>query len=89
MARQRVKLGLISSYVRDRERATAREVAYGLQMSIPDASRWLHHLHGSGELQVVDRARVQYAKRPVAVYGPAQERLDLPLVFSDDWLRRD
>lgn len=89
MARQRVKLGLISSYVRDRERATAREVAYGLQMSIPDTSRWLHQLQNLGELQIVDQVRVEYAKRPVAVYAPTQDRLDLPLVFCDDWLRRD
>lgn len=89
MARQRVKLGLISSYVRDRERATAREVAYGLQLSVRDASRWLDHLCNTGEVQIVDRVRVEHADRPVAVYAPTQDRGELPLVFSDDWLRRD
>jgi hypothetical protein len=58
-------------------------------MSSPDTSRWLHQLQAQGELQVVDRVRVEYAKRPVAVYAPAQERTELPLVFCDDWLRRD
>jgi hypothetical protein len=85
MARPRVKLRLISSFLRERERATAREVAYGLQMSIPDATWHLHQLQRLGEASVIERTRVAHATRPVAVYGPAQAVR--AAIFSDDWLR--
>lgn len=86
MGRPRIKLQLVTTFVQERERATAREVAYGLQMSIADASLQLHRLHQSGMVDVVDRVRVEHAKRPVAVYGPT-ERDSQPAIFSDDWIR--
>jgi hypothetical protein len=85
MGRPRVKLRLISSFLRERERATAREVAYGLQLSIPDASWHLHQLKQLGEAAVLERTRVAHSTRPVAVYGPAQ--VTRCAIFSDDWLR--
>lgn len=89
MPRPRVKLKLIYSFVRERERATAREVAHGVQVSVADASRWLHHLQRSGEVAVVDRVRVEHAARPVAVYAPAAStpHCDFSTLTSGDWLR--
>ncbi len=86
MPRPRVKLQIISSFLRERERATAREVAYGLQMSIPDATWHLHQLQRLGEASVIERTRVPHATRPVAVYG-LTERDSQPAIFSDDWIR--
>lgn len=85
MGRPRIKLRMISSFLRERERATAREVAYGLQMSIPDATWHLHQLQRLGEAAVLERTRVAHATRPVAVYGPA--RVERVAIFCDDWLR--
>jgi hypothetical protein len=85
MGRPRVKLRLISSFLLERERATAREVAYGLQLSIADASKQLDRLRAGGEATVLERVRVQHARRPVAVYGPVQA--SRCAIFSDDWLR--
>lgn len=89
MPRPRLKLQIISSFVREHERATAREVAYGVQMSVADASRWLHHLHRSGELAIVEKVRVEHAARPVAVYAPADDapQYDFATLTSGDWLR--
>lgn len=89
MPRPRVKLQLISSFVRERERVTAREVAHGVQMSVADASRWLHHLDRAGEVAVVDRVRVEHAARPVAVYAPVSEspQFDFATLTSGDWFR--
>ncbi|MFM1991323.1 MAG: hypothetical protein RJA99_4280 [Pseudomonadota bacterium] len=86
MARPRVKLQVISSFVRDRERATAREVAYGVQMTVADASRWLHHLQRSGEVAVVERVRVDHAARPVAVYALARQAAPVA-ACAHDWFR--
>ena len=86
MGRPRVKLEIISTFVSERGQATAREVAHGVQMSVPDTSRWLHHLQRSGELVIIDFREVEHASRPVAVYAPAQ-RDEMPAVFFDDWLR--
>jgi CRP-like cAMP-binding protein len=86
MARPRIKLMVIASFVREQKRATAREVAHGVQMTVADASRWLHHLQRSGEVTVVERVRVAHADRPVAVFGPSV-RQQRSAIFSDDWLR--
>lgn len=86
MARPRRKLTLISSFLDDRGGATAREVAHGLQLSIPDASHRLHYMQRRGEIRVREHQAVEHAKRPVAVYEP----VDLSrrsAIFSDDWLR--
>ena len=37
------------------------------------------------QVTVIDRIRAEHAKRPVAVYGPAQATR--AAIFSDDWLR--
>ena len=86
MARPRVKGRMISSWLAERQRATAREVAYGLQLSVPDATLQLHRLEQAGLVARVDQVRVEHAKRPVAVYAPAQLQ-EQPAVFCDDWLR--
>jgi hypothetical protein len=90
MARPRFKLQLIASYVRTRERATAREIAHGVQMSIGDTTRWLSYLQEAGELEVVDRVWVDYSKRPGALYGPPIEapQFELNALTTGDWLRR-
>lgn len=85
MARTPVKQALVVGWLAERRRATAREVAHGLQLSIGDASLQLHRLQRSGQIATVDRVRVEHAKRPVAVYGPAQATRSA--IFSDDWLR--
>lgn len=90
MARPRFKLQLIASYVRTRERATAREIAHGVQMSIGDTTRWLSYLQQAGELQVVDRVSVTHSKRPVALYGAPTETppCERNALTTGDWLRR-
>lgn len=85
MARPRVKQALVAGWLAERRRATAREVAYGLQMSIGDATLQLHRLQQAGIVATVDRVRVEHAKRPVAVYGPAPAGRSA--IFSDGWLR--
>lgn len=89
MARPPVKQALVVGWLSERRRATAREVAHGLQMSIGDASLQLHRLQQSGQVATVDRVRVEHAKRPVAVYGPASTSMQArgSAIFSDDWLR--
>jgi CRP-like cAMP-binding protein len=83
MARPRVKLKVISSFVREHQRATAREVAHGVQVTVADASRWLHHLQRSGEIAVVDRVRVEHSARPVAVFAPVAA--PMPVVCAHNW----
>ena len=85
MARPRVKQALVAGWLAERRRATAREVAYGLQLSIGDASKTLDRLRVTGEVAVLEHVRVEHAKRPVAVYGPAQAVR--AAIFNDDWLR--
>lgn len=85
MARPPVKQALVVGWLAERRRATAREVAHGLQLSVRDASKTLDRLRIGGEVAVLDRVRVEHAKRPVAVYGPAAGRRCS--IFSDDWLR--
>lgn len=87
MGRPRIKGALVSEWLAERQRATAREVAYGLQLSIPDATLQLHRLEQAGLVARVDQVRVEHAKRPVAVYGPV-ERDSEPVLLNDDWLRR-
>lgn len=84
MARPRVKGSMITGWLAER-RGTAREVAHGLQLSIPDATWHLHRLQQLGEVHVVGRVKVPHATRPVAVYGSAQA--PRTAIFSDDWLR--
>lgn len=88
MGRPRVyaKGSLIESFLRDRKRATARDVAHGLQLSVQDASRELYRMRLAGAVCEVERERVEYAKRPVAVYSPAGP-LQRHAIFCDDWLR--
>lgn len=86
MARPGPKLQLVSDFVRERQRATAREVAHGLQLSVSDACKQLHRLQHRHELRVIEWAPVVHAKRPVAVYGPADPFAMNPL-FSGDWIR--
>lgn len=87
MGRPRVKGQMISSWLADRQRATAREVAHGLQLSVPDATLQLHRLEQAGLVARVDQVRVEHAKRPVAVYGLVEADSE-PVVLNDDWLRR-
>lgn len=86
MGRPRIKSAMISSWLAERRRATAREVAYGLQLSVPDATLQLHRLEQAGLVARVDQVRVEHAKRPVAVYAPAQLS-ERAAVLCDDWLR--
>jgi hypothetical protein len=86
MARPRIKLTLISSFLDDRGGATAREVAYGLQLSIPDASHRLHYMQRRGEVRIRGFETVEHAKRPVAVFEPVDPSRR-SAIFSDDWLR--
>lgn len=85
MARPPVKQALVVGWLAERRRATAREVAHGLQLSVRDASWTLDRLRRAGEIAVLDRVRVEHAKQPVAVYGPAPATRSA--IFSDDWLR--
>ena len=85
MARPPVKQALVVGWLAERRRATAREVAHGLQLSVRDASKTLDRLRIGGEIAVLDRVRVEHAKRPVAVYGPTAGRQCS--ILSDDWLR--
>lgn len=87
MGRPRVVGSLITGFLAERRRGTARDVAYGLQLSIPSATWHLHNLQRRGEVAVIDRVRVDHAKRPVVLYGPADSPGPNP-VMSDDWLRR-
>jgi predicted ArsR family transcriptional regulator len=88
MARPRVyiKGSLIEGFLRERERATARDVAYGLQLSVQDASRELYRMQQAGAVAAVDLVRVEHAKRPVTVYA-LPDPFQRHAIFSDDWLR--
>jgi hypothetical protein len=88
MARPRVcpTGSLIEGFLRERERATAREVAHGLQISMQDATLRLHRMKQSGSIAEVERVRVEHCKRPVAVYAPV-EFGGLAWIMRDDWLR--
>ncbi len=85
MARPSIKQAMVAGWLAERRRGTARDVAYGLQLSVNDAALLLHRLHRAGAIAMVERVRVEHAKRPVAVYGPAQATR--AAIFSDDWLR--
>jgi hypothetical protein len=80
------KGSLIESFLRDRQRATARDVAHGLQLSVQDASRELYRMRLAGAVREVERERVDHSKRPVAVYSPA-EPFARHAIFCDDWIR--
>jgi predicted ArsR family transcriptional regulator len=85
MARPRVKSTLIIGWLAERRRGTARDIAYGLKLSVADASLHLHRLERAGEVARLGQVSVEHAKRPVALFGPvAQQR---SAIFSDDWLR--
>jgi predicted ArsR family transcriptional regulator len=83
MGRRQVKRVLVAEFLAERQRATAREVAHGLQLSVGDASLQLHRLQQAGVVTTVEHVRVEHAKRPVAVYGPSPA----PAIFNDAWLR--
>ena len=88
MARPRVyhKGSLIEGFLRERHQATARDVAHGLQLSVHDASRELYRMRVAGAVHEIERVRVEYAKRPVALYQVA-EPFERSAIFSDAWLR--
>ena len=85
MARPRIMGSLVTGWLEQRHRATARDVAHGLRMPVHVASWHLHRLRTIGEVVVVDRVRVEHADRPVAVYALAQRRSSP--ILRDDWLR--
>jgi hypothetical protein len=85
MARPRIKSMLIVGWLAERRRGTARDVAYGLQLSVADASLHLHRLERAGEVTRLGQVSVEHAKRPVALFGPAPQQSRA--IFSDDWLR--
>jgi predicted ArsR family transcriptional regulator len=87
MARPRVVGSLITGFLAERRRGTARDVAYGLQLSIPRAAEHLHRLQRNGAVVVLGRERVEHASRLVFVYGLSESPGSNP-VMSDDWLRR-
>jgi DNA-binding MarR family transcriptional regulator len=86
LARMPTKGSLVEGFLREHQRATARDVAYGLQLSVADASLQLHRLERAGCVVAIERVRVEHAKRPVAVYAPS-EPFQRSAIFSDDWLR--
>jgi predicted ArsR family transcriptional regulator len=88
MARPRVhhKGTLIEGFLRERQKATARDVAQGLQLSVQDASRELYRLRVAGTVHEIERVSVEYAKRPVALYQVA-EPFERSAIFDDAWLR--
>jgi hypothetical protein len=85
MARPSIKQAMVAGWLAERRRGTARDVAYGLQLSVRDAVKVLDRLQQVGQITVLERVRADHAKRPVAVYGPAQATR--AAIFSDDWLR--
>lgn len=85
MARPSIKQAMVAGWLAERRRGTARDVAFGLQLSVRDAVKVLDRLQQVGQITVIERVRADHAKRPVAVYGPAQATR--AAIFSDDWLR--
>jgi predicted ArsR family transcriptional regulator len=78
---------LILRYVEASGAVTARELSHGLQVSVPDACRYLHYLCRIGRLEIAERVSVPHMSRPAMRYRIRIAEQGAPWAVLTAWPR--